>query len=94
MRRGFRASKLANNPINEADKIRLAAEAVAQLPGATTNELLAIADPRFTPATLRTALSRLAKRGEILAVKQPDGPYCVWSSDLAPPSSRISAPPV
>lgn len=75
MRRGFAASKLANNPMTEGEKVRLVAEAVAKAPGSTTEELLVITDPRFTRQLIRGTLSLLAKRGEVVAVKQPDGPY-------------------
>jgi hypothetical protein len=88
IRRGFAASKLANNPISAGEKLRLAADAVAKLPGATTEELLAIADPRFTPETLRSSLSQLAKAGDILAIRQADGPYGRYYPPGSPRLSR------
>ncbi|MGQ0629966.1 MAG: hypothetical protein ACT4P1_02925 [Sporichthyaceae bacterium] len=75
IRRGFKATKNANDPMSEGERLRLTVDAVAKLPGGKTDELLVVADPRFSTQSLRAALSALAKRGEIVAVKQPDGPY-------------------
>lgn len=83
IRRGFAASKLAQSPMSEGERLRLAAEAAAKAPGGTTEQILAVADPRFSVHQLRAELSKLAKHGELVAKKQPDGPYRRWHQPAA-----------
>lgn len=78
IRRAFRDSKLANNPVSGGERVRLASEAVAKHPGSTTDELMAVVDSTFSVQLLRAALRTLAKSGAITGEKQPDGPYRRW----------------